>query len=68
MEFILDFFHRVQAAEGRGRFAEGFSPRKLAEALPVKPSYNCFDAMGCLSELLVTVYTLFLFQGFVLLP
>ena len=36
MEFILQIFHRVQAAEGGGRFAEGFSPRKLAEALSVQ--------------------------------
>ena len=39
MEFILQIFHRVQAAEGGGRFAEGFSPRKLAEALQVKRSF-----------------------------
>ena len=40
MEFILQIFHRVQAAEGGGRFAEGFSPRKLAEALQVKRSFS----------------------------
>ena len=39
MEFILQIFHRVQAAEGGGRFAKGFSPRKLAEALQVKRSF-----------------------------
>ncbi len=39
MEFILQNFHRVQAAEARESFAEGFSSRKLAEALQVKRSF-----------------------------
>ena len=39
MEFILQDFRRVQAAEARGSFAEVFSSRKLAEALQVKQSF-----------------------------
>ena len=40
MEFILQNFRRVQAAEARGSFAEAFSSRKLAEALQVKQSFS----------------------------